>query len=93
MAEEKDNQAKPITLKKIKFLVGSEVYLKTDPYQHKRIVTAVHLKPGGYMYELRFSVHDPTLHADIEISEEKDEDIYTKELLHGDRHDDEGLDE
>lgn len=82
----KSEHSKPVILKKIKFLVGEEVYLKTDPKQHKRIITAVHLKPGGYEYEVRYSVYEPTLHYDIELSEERDEALYAESLIHGDGH-------
>lgn len=94
MAEESSpkNEYKPVTLKRIKFLVGTEVYLRTDPKQHKRIVTGVIVKPGGYEYEVKYSVYEPTLHYDIEISEERDNELYAQSLLHGTK-DDEDDDE
>lgn len=90
MSEENTKtESKPVVLKKIKFLVGAEVYLRTDPKQHKRIVTAVYIKPGGYEYEVRYSVYEPTLHYDIELSEERDETMFAENLLSGSRNDDE----
>lgn len=88
MSEENlKGESKPVVLKKIKFLVGAEVYLKTDPKQLKRIVVAVHVKPGGYEYEVRYSVYESTLHYDIELSEERDEVMYADSLIHGGSHD------
>lgn len=80
-------ESKPVVLKKVKFLVGTEVYLKTDPRQHKRIVTAVYIKPGGYEYEVRYSVYEPTLHYDIELSEERDAELYAQNLINTSRDD------
>lgn len=75
MSEEPKQENKPITLKKVKFLVGALVYLKTDPEQFKRVVTSVHLTSSGYMYQLRLSTDEPTLHYEVEISEERDDDL------------------
>lgn len=88
MAEETSkNEYKPVTLKKVKFLVGTEVYLRTDPKQHKRIVTGVIIKPGGYEYEVKYSVYEPTLHYDIELSEERDDEMYAQSVIHGGKDD------
>lgn len=88
MSEDSPKQEnKPVVLKKVKFLVGAEVYLKTDPKQHKRIVTAVYIKPGGYEYEVRYSVYEPTMHYDIELSEERDDEMYAQNLLNANRDD------
>lgn len=89
MADDNKNEYKPVTLKKVKFLVGQEVYLRTDPRQHKRIVTGIIIKPGGYEYEVKYSVYEPTLHYDIELSEERDDDMYAQNLLHGTKDDEE----
>lgn len=86
----------PITLKKIKFLVGSIVYLVTDIEQLPRVVIAVHLKAGGYAYELRYATDDSSLHSDIEISKTRDKELINRYLINpnnedagGDTEDDE----
>lgn len=81
MSEQVKQEKKPVTLKGLKFLVGSFVYLKTDPYQQRRIVTAIHLTPGEYKYEVRFADTDPSLHYDVELSEEKDDSLNGQEFL------------
>lgn len=92
MAEGNKSEYKPVTLKKVKFLVGQEVYLLTDPRQLKRVVTAIHIKPGGYEYEVRHSTHETTLHYDIELTEERDEEMFAKYLLDRAEDDDEETD-
>lgn len=79
MADAKQEK-KPVTLKSLKFLVGSIVYLKTDPYQSPRIVVAIHLTPGEYKYEIRLADEDTSIHYALELSEEKDTDLYLETL-------------
>lgn len=69
---------KPVVLKKLAFLVGEFVYLKTDPMQYKRLVTGIHLNSNGYLYEVTFDTDDPTTHYDIELSSTIDEDLAKK---------------
>lgn len=54
------------------FELGDIVYLKTDPEQLERIITAFCLYPGnGVTYRLSFDTED-AWHYAIEISTEKD---------------------
>lgn len=55
-----------------KYELRQEVYLKTDVDQKKRIVTAITVRPMGYIvYELSCG-ETLTNHIEIEISVEKD---------------------
>jgi hypothetical protein len=69
---------KPVVLKKLKFLVGDIVYLRTDPFQSRRIITSIHLNPNGYLYEVTYETQEPSIHYDIELSYDRDEE-YMKE--------------
>lgn len=52
----------------LEFEIGTEVYLKTDPDQRKRIVTGMLLRPTGHTYELTHSNSGVTWHYGFEIS-------------------------
>jgi hypothetical protein len=80
MADNTKQDKKPVTLKGLKFLVGSIVYLKTDPYQSPRIVTAIHLTPGDYKYEVRLADDEPSVHYAVELSEEKSLDTLIESM-------------
>lgn len=88
----KSSDDKTITLKKMKFLVGNVVYLITDLEQLPRVVTAVHLRTAGYVYELRYCTDEPSTHFEVEISEEMDKDMKNRYLINpseqGDEDDD-----
>ena len=75
MAKITKDENDPVVLKNIKFLVGAVVYLKTDPFQYKRLVTGVHLTPNGYLYELVLGNEDPSVHYDVEIATTRDTDM------------------
>lgn len=68
----------PIVLKKVKYLVGDIVYLRTDPYQLRRIVVSIQLTPTDYIYTVRHADMLESEHFDIELSSEKDVE-YEKE--------------
>lgn len=52
---------------KIKYEIGSIVYLITDEEQEERMVTSISLKPGGcILYGLSLKASE-TYHYDIEI--------------------------
>lgn len=76
---EQNKQTKEVVLKKIKYLVGSIVYLKTDPFQYARIVIMVNLTPNGYTYVIRHSTEDPSEHYDVEMTDKRGEAISTEE--------------
>lgn len=76
---EQSKQAKEVVLKKVKFLVGSIVYLKTDPGQYARIVVVVNLTPNGYTYLIRHSTEDHTEHFDIEMTDTRGEPVSEEE--------------
>lgn len=63
---------KQVTLKKLKFLVGDIVYIKTDPYQYKRMIIEIAMTPNGYMYKAQLGDEDPSIHYDIELTETQD---------------------
>jgi hypothetical protein len=48
------------------------VYLKTDPDQMKRMVTAITIRGKNLMYELSIADDAPTWHQECEISKEED---------------------
>jgi hypothetical protein len=54
-----------------KYNLGDIVYLKTDPDQLRRIVTAIVVGPNGLLYDLSIG-GGGSQHYDIEISVEKD---------------------
>jgi hypothetical protein len=54
-----------------KFDLSNIVYLKTDPEQYKRIITAIVLHQGSIMYELSVG-EETSYHYDFEISSEID---------------------
>jgi hypothetical protein len=54
------------------FDYGEVVYLKTDPYQQERIVTAVTYRGGSLSYELSIC-EIVSIHLDVEITREYDE--------------------
>lgn len=54
-----------------KFQLGQIVYLVTDKYQEKRIVTAITERQSGYLYELSCGL-DVSSHYDFELSTEED---------------------
>lgn len=54
-----------------KLTFGQIVYLKTDPEQHERMVTAIIVKKNEILYELSFS-DSCTAHHYMEISEKKE---------------------
>lgn len=51
--------------------IGEAVYLITDEDQLKHIITGIVVRPQGIMYELSYGSERPTVHYDIEISNEK----------------------
>ncbi|MGV6830336.1 MAG: hypothetical protein ACWA5P_02080 [bacterium] len=53
-----------------KFKLEDIVYLKTDPEQRQRIVTAITIRSLGVIYELSFGV-ETSSHYDYECSLEK----------------------
>lgn len=77
----KNSEEKTITLKKMKFLVGAVVYLITDLEQLPRVVIAVHLRHGGYLYELRYCTDEPSFHSEVEIAEEMDKELKNRYLI------------
>lgn len=54
-----------------KIEIGQIVYLKTDPEQKERIVTAILFRPTGITYELTQAT-DQSWHYAFEIAIEKD---------------------
>jgi hypothetical protein len=60
-----------MTIKTI-FDYGETVYLKTDPHQQERIITAITYRGGSITYEL--SICEITSwHSDVELTREFDE--------------------
>jgi hypothetical protein len=56
-----------------KYTFGDSVYLKTDPDQHKRMVIAFTLRPGGIAYyEIAFG-SESSFHFEIEMSDTPDQ--------------------
>jgi len=55
-----------------RFTYGDTVYLKTDPDQYERLVTAVILRSTHVEYEVSFLSHRDTF-EEIELSGECDE--------------------
>lgn len=53
-----------------KFNIKEEVYLKTDPSQNVRIVTAIQVTDLDYTYQLMCGV-ETSWHYDFEITKEK----------------------
>jgi hypothetical protein len=68
MADFTDKQRK-ITLL-VSFLITDTVYLKTDPEQLPRIITAIVVRPQDIIYEV-VSGKDLSNHYDFELSKEK----------------------
>jgi len=54
-----------------RFSIGDFVYLKTDPYQYKRIITAITIRQTTLIYEVSFS-ETTSWHTDAEMSFEAD---------------------
>ena len=54
-----------------KFNIGQIVYLKTDPEQRERLVTAIVIRGYGILYSVSFETDEST-HYDFEIASEKD---------------------
>ena len=54
-----------------KFDIGQAVYLKTDPEQRERLVTAIIIRGYGILYSVSFETDEST-HYDFEISNDKD---------------------
>jgi hypothetical protein len=50
--------------------IGDPVYLRTDPDQHMRIITAIVLREGGTMYEVSYGMMANS-HSACELSETK----------------------
>jgi hypothetical protein len=58
---------------KTEFKTGTFVYLITDPYQCRRMVTSITYNIGGsVVYGLSLGDIEPTLHYAEEISKEED---------------------
>lgn len=55
----------------IDFEIEQVVYLKTDPNQFRRIITAIHLRKGRVTYGLSFAGSE-TWHDGFELSTEVD---------------------
>lgn len=55
-----------------KFKLQQEVYLKTDPDQQKRLVTAITIRGNNLEYELMLADNFPTHHQEFEISDNED---------------------
>lgn len=53
------------------FNIGDTVYLKTDPEQLERTVTAIRVSPGALLYYLSCGVSDSG-HYGFEIAAQKD---------------------
>lgn len=53
------------------FELGEMVYLKTDPDQAVRMITAIHINMNGFQYELTCADTEPAVHYAGEISREK----------------------
>ncbi len=58
----------------IVFDIGDIVFLKTDSEQLPRIITAILMRPNGFLYYLSNSTNE-TSHYEIEISKEINEII------------------
>lgn len=57
-------------VRKVKFLIGETVYLRTDPDQMERLVTGLIIRPGSNLYLLSSGV-ETSSHYDFEISPER----------------------
>lgn len=55
-------------LVEFKYEPGQDVYLKTDPEQHKRTVTEIRMLPGGTVLYLLGLGSENSWHYDVEIS-------------------------
>jgi hypothetical protein len=55
-----------------KFALEQIVYLKTDPDQMRRMVTAITIRGKNLMYEISISDDMPTYHQECEISDSED---------------------
>jgi hypothetical protein len=65
----------------LSFNFGDEVYLKTDRFQFKRIITGIMLKPKDILYQLScIEDEDQMFHYDFELTIEPDESIDINEL-------------
>lgn len=60
------------------FDIGTEVYLKTDEDQKKRIVTVIHLKQTGLLYGVSCG-NSESWHYDFEMSETIDVKVKTSD--------------
>jgi len=59
-----------------KFKLGETVYLKTDPDQYLRIITAILITAdGGILYKLAINMNEQ-FHYEIEIQREKSIDYF-----------------
>lgn len=58
-------------MNKIKFNIGSIVYLRTDSEQLVYIVTGILIRPTGVSYALTNGINE-SYHYDIEINTERD---------------------
>ena len=68
-----------LVLKKVKFMVGSFVYIVTDPKQRRCQVLYVKLTPNGYLYNVKWGIVDEADDFyDIELSETRDEIFYAE---------------
>lgn len=56
---------------KREYSIGQIVYLRTDPEQHHRMVTAITESPNGITYGLSLG-NEQTWHYHIEISPDRD---------------------
>jgi hypothetical protein len=56
----------------IEFFIGDEVYIKTDPYQNRGLITAISLRPNNLVvYSVSINSNE-TYHYNFELSREKD---------------------
>lgn len=61
-----------------KYDIGQEVYLATDEYQLKRLVTAIHIHPNNQIVYTISCGYTQSEHYDFEISPEINELIKVK---------------
>lgn len=54
----------------IKYDLGEEVYLKSDPNQLPRVITRIQLSGIGLIYLMQHADHGETAHYDYEITKE-----------------------
>jgi hypothetical protein len=62
----------PVIKINVDFKIGQTVFLKTDPEQFERLVTAIVVENKDISYQLSCG-EDQSIHSDYEISAEKDE--------------------